>query len=107
MAIYLIVAGGTFAGSGLVETGSGLGVDFNVVGRQGFVTTIGNGSATSIVVTHNLGTQDVAVDVYRVASPFDTVYMDVERTTTNTATLKFASAPATNEYRVVVQPRKV
>lgn len=107
MAIYLIVAGGTYVNSGLEETGSGLGIDFNLVGRQGYVTTIGNGSSTSITVTHNLGTRDVVIQVYRVASPYDTVYMDVERTTTNSATLKFASAPATNEYRVVVQPGKV
>jgi len=107
MAIYLIVAGSTPSSSGLTETGSGLAVDFNVVARQGFVQSIGNGSSTSIVVTHNLGTQDVLIQVYRSTSPFDRVDVDIAATTTNTATLTFAAAPATNAYRVVIMPRKV
>jgi len=60
------------------------------------------GGATSQVVTHNLATLDVIVQVYRKASPFDQVECDVEHTSTNTITLRFTVAPAAAEYRVVV-----
>jgi len=59
-------------------------------------------SATSYTVLHAFNTKDLTVNVYRVATPFDTVECDVERTDTNNVTLRFATAPAANEYRVVV-----
>ena len=71
----------------------------------GFVTrhaeTIGDNSATSIAVTHNFGTDDVAVEVYD-ASTKETVICDVDRTSTNAVTLTFSTAPATDSLRVVV-----
>jgi hypothetical protein len=72
-------------------------------GAGTYSTDIGNGSSTSIVVTHNLGTRDVGVTVYRVASPYDEVITDNERTTTNTVTLLFSEAPSTDQYRVVIK----
>lgn len=59
-------------------------------------------SATSYAVTHNLGTQDVIVQIYEVASPYQQIFADVEHTDVNTTTIKFASAPSAGEYRVVV-----
>ncbi len=59
-------------------------------------------SATSYTVTHNLGTQDVIVQIYEVASPYQQVFTDVEHTSANVVTIKFASAPTAGEYRVVV-----
>jgi hypothetical protein len=71
----------------------------------GFVTrhaeTIGDNSATAIAVTHNLGTDDVVVEVYD-ASTKETVICDVDRTSTNAVTLTFSTAPGTNAIRVVV-----
>ena len=71
----------------------------------GFVTrhaeTIGDNSATAIAVTHNLGTEDVVVEVYD-ASTKETVICDVDRTSTNAVTLTFSTAPDTNAIRVVV-----
>ena len=60
------------------------------------------GSATSQTVTHNLNTRNVQVQVFRTATPWDTIECDVERTTVNTLTLRFAVAPAANEYTCVV-----
>ena len=60
------------------------------------------GGATSQVITHNLNSQAVIVQVFRTLTPWDTVECDVERTTVNTVTLRFSVAPATNEYSVVV-----
>jgi len=62
----------------------------------------GDGSSTQFALTHNLGTRDVLVNVYRNSSPYDTVECDVERTDTNTVTLRFASAPTAAQFRAVV-----
>lgn len=70
-----------------------------------YVETIGDNSSTSIAVTHSLGSRDVDVQVYRVASPYDTVECDVTRNSTSQVTLGFAVAPTTGEFRVVVQGR--
>lgn len=63
--------------------------------------SVGNGANTSFAVSHNLGTRDVVVNVYDNAT-YDTVEVDVVRTDTNTVTVSFANAPASNAYRVVV-----
>ena len=59
-------------------------------------------SATSYTVTHNLGTKDVIVQIYEVASPYAQIETDVEHTSTSAVTIKFAVAPSAGEYRVVV-----
>jgi len=66
-----------------------------------YSVAIGDGSATSYTVTHNLASRDVQVTVYN-ASTYDEVITDVTHATTNTLTIVFASAPASNAYRVVV-----
>lgn len=63
--------------------------------------SIGDGSTTAITITHSLGTRDVIIQLYD-NSTYDTVYADVVRTTTDTATITFATAPATNDIRVLV-----
>lgn len=62
---------------------------------------VGNNSDTVFAVDHNLGTRDVNVQVYD-NSTYDTVEVDVVRTSTTRVTVTFASAPASNAYRVVV-----
>lgn len=63
---------------------------------------IGDNSTTAIVITHSLGSRDVNIQVRRATTPWDTVMCDVERTSTTTATLRFAIAPTTNQFRVTV-----
>jgi hypothetical protein len=67
-----------------------------------FAQDIGDGSATQFTVTHNLNTRDVTVSVFRNSGAFDEVLTDVEHTTVNSVTVRFASAPASNAWRVVV-----
>lgn len=67
-----------------------------------FAAAVGDGSTTSIVVTHNLGTQDVIVQVYTATSTFQVVNVEIQITSTNTVTLVFAVAPTAGQYRVVV-----
>jgi hypothetical protein len=66
-----------------------------------FSASIGDGSATTFTVTHNLGSLDVGVTVFA-NSNGEEVIADVLHATTNTLTVTFASAPASNAYRVVV-----
>lgn len=68
---------------------------------RSWVGSIGDGSTTAITITHSLGTRDVIIQLYDVSS-YDTVYADIVRTTTDTATITFATAPATNDIRVLV-----
>lgn len=63
---------------------------------------VGDGSATQYTVTHNFGTRDVHVEVYRNSGSFDSVGCDVERSSTNAVVVRFASAPTSNQFRVVV-----
>lgn len=63
---------------------------------------IGDGAATQYDVSHNFGTRDVVVSVYRNASPWDVIICDVEYLDTNTVRLRFAAAPSSNQFRVVV-----
>jgi hypothetical protein len=64
--------------------------------------SVGNGSATSIVVTHNLNTRDLQVQLFEVASPYAQVFTDVELTSVDTLTLSFSVAPTASQYRVVI-----
>lgn len=66
-----------------------------------YATTFGDGTAVDYTITHSLGTQDVHVSVYEVSSTI-MVIPDMEVTGSNTVTLRFAVAPTTNQYRVVV-----
>ena len=67
-----------------------------------YFVNIGDGSATSIVVTHNLGTRDVDVTVYRNSGNYDEVLVECQRTSINTLTFVFDTAPAAAAYRVKV-----
>ena len=72
----------------------------DITGRL-HTASIGDGSATSIAVSHNLGTRDVIVQLYD-ASSYDTVMADVVRTDANTVTVDFAVAPTTNDIKVLI-----
>jgi hypothetical protein len=67
-----------------------------------YAVLIGDGSATSYTVTHSLNTRDVTVAIYRNSGNYDEVIADVEHTSVNAVTVKFAAAPASNAFRVVV-----
>lgn len=63
---------------------------------------IGNGTDTQFTITHNFGTRNVIIAVYRNSGDYDTVSCDQARPTTNTILLTFSVAPTNNQYVVVV-----
>ena len=67
-----------------------------------FTANIGDGSTLSITTLHSLGTQDIMVQLYSTASPFDTVYADVTRPNVNNVTITTTTAIATNGVRLLV-----
>lgn len=89
------------ASSGLTTDSTGLYIDRTLVAYK-YAATIGDGSSTSIAVTHNLGTQDVHVTLRSASAPYDIQYCTVQCTSTTQCTLIFATAPASNSLRVVV-----
>lgn len=88
------------AGGGVSVGAGGIALDASLAARK-YSASIGNGSATSIAVTHGLGTKDVAVTLRQNADDAG-VWTDWIATDANTVTLAFAAAPASNALRVTV-----
>ena len=78
------------------------GTNYHAIARKYAVDLANPDTLTSLVITHNLGSDDVTVQVFETAGTKALVETDVERTSANTITLKFASAPASGAYRVVI-----
>ena len=89
------------AGTGITVNTDDVAIDTAVVVRK-YAANIGDGSATSYTITHNLGTRDVTVGLYEPAASYAEVLADVEHSTTNTITVKFTTAPTTDQFRVVI-----
>lgn len=72
------------------------------LGVASFKQSIGDGSTTSFVITHNLNTIDVIVQLYDDTTVNDTVYADVQRNNVNYITVLFNSPPSANQIRVLI-----
>lgn len=92
---------GINAGTGLTHSAGAL-TFASGYGVRKYSTDLGDGSATSYTVTHNFTTKDVTVQVFENGSPYAQVEADVEHTSNSAVTVKFAVAPTSNQYRVVV-----
>lgn len=67
-----------------------------------FSATVGDGSATSIAVTHNFSTTDVQVQVFELTGSKREVFVEKQITSANAVTLLFDVAPAANALRCIV-----
>jgi hypothetical protein len=100
----LVADGVTFnigAGTGITVNADDVAINTAVVVRK-YSVSVGDTTNTSYTITHGLGTRDVTIQVYDNASPYAQIEADVEHTNTTTATIKFATAPTTDQFRVVV-----
>jgi hypothetical protein len=89
------------ASGGLSVGASGFELDTTIAVRK-YAANVGDGTATTYTVSHNLGTKDVIVSVYDNSSPYAELICDVQHTSTTAITLLFSVAPTSNQYRVVV-----
>lgn len=92
----LEVAKGGTGGTTAAEAKTNLGF------TSKYAASIGNGSATSFSVTHNLGSEDVVVQVRMVGSPKSVVEPDISIIDSNSVSIGFNVAPTLNQYRVIV-----
>lgn len=73
----------------------------NQIAGQKYAANVGNNSATSFALSHGLDSLDVEVEIFENATG-ETVYADVVRTSSSIVTVSFATAPTTNQYRVII-----
>jgi sulfur transfer complex TusBCD TusB component (DsrH family) len=76
------------------------GTNYHAITRK-YSVNVGDTSNTVFALDHNLGTRDVTVQVYD-NSTYDTVEVDVVRTSDSRVTVSFATAPGNDAYRVVI-----
>ena len=105
----LDVVDSTPSQKGAVIVGAGTGISVAYSNGTATVTNTQTNSANTYAetitdtdtITHGLGTKDVIIQLYDVTTD-ETVYADVDRASTTTATITFAATPA-NDVRVLVQ----
>ena len=76
--------------------------DSNLNATVRYTEQIGDAAATTIVVTHGIGRQFCNAQIFETASTFNKVQCEVRMTSTTTTTFVFNTAPASNEYTVVI-----
>jgi len=97
-------AGNITAGTGLTKTGNTIALDTSAgYGVRKAAADIGDGSATSLTISHNLNTRDLCgVWLRDNNSPYAVFQADIEATTVNSVTIRFSVAPTAAQYRAVI-----
>jgi hypothetical protein len=96
------------SGNLAIETGTGFDTSSGSLnfatgyGVRKHTQVIGDATELSFYVEHGFGTRSVTVQVFQTSAPYAQVEADVEHTDTEKVTIKFAVAPASSEYEVVV-----
>jgi microcystin-dependent protein len=94
---------GTTAGNPITDTANWeLVASAGSAGGATYTALIGDGSSTSITVTHNLNSQYPFVTVREAAGNQSYVFPEIQYVGVNSVTLIFDVAPASNAYRVMV-----
>lgn len=83
-----------WSGSAMVQIGAD-----KLLGFNGAIE--GDGTQTSFVINHNLGTRNVVFEIYEANSPYEKVYVQVLHTSTTALTVVFGAAPAVGENYVI------
>ena len=78
------------------------GTNYHSITRKYAADLANPTSQTYIQVNHFLGSDDVTVQVFETSGSKALVETDVERTSLDAVTLRFATAPASGAYRVVI-----
>ena len=70
-----------------------LGLSSTLRNAVRYTEAIGDGSATSIAVTHSIGRQFISAQIFYTSTPFEQVECEVEMTSTTVTTFVFNVAP--------------
>lgn len=89
------------AAEALAGTDTSRAVTPSGIAAREYTETIGDGTATSIDVTHSLGTRNVMVQMFD-SSTYETVYAEVVRTSTSAVNVRFNTAPASNDVTILI-----
>jgi len=75
----------------------------SLTAKPTFTTTVGDGTATSYVITHGLNTQNIQEPSLRLtASPYTFVKGEIRATSATTVTVVFGTAPTAGQYTLTV-----
>ncbi|AEQ21001.1 putative tail fiber protein [Rhodococcus phage E3] len=91
----------TKVGGGVIADGTGVYIDTTKFARI-FSANVGDGTATTVTLTHNFATYDVGVTVFTASGQRPDVMPDITRPSVNTVALTFATAPTSGAYRALV-----
>ena len=75
----------------------------SVFARRKATAVIGDGSTTAFIITHNFGTRDVAISVFRNSGNYEDVLVETYRSSVNAIAVVFEAAPAANAFQVSVR----
>ena len=90
------------AGGGILVTASGVRVDPGLVVKK-FEQTVGDGTATSFTVTHNLNNAYPDITCWETGGAKRKLEPRIESVNANSVTVRFGVAPAAGAIRVIVQ----
>ena len=93
---YALAYNGTKFVPTVISGGGGAGAP------SAYSQTIGNGSSSSFVLTHNLETRDLVVVARNANSPYEVIEVNWQATSVNTTTIIFAFPPGNNSVRVTI-----
>jgi hypothetical protein len=96
-----LTVNGSISSTGIIYASGGNSEEWNRSSAKA-ITSIGNNVNTSFVYFHNLNTRDIITQVYDNSS-YEVVYPSIANTSTNSITILFATAPTSNQYRIVVR----
>ena len=69
---------------------------------RGFVAQVGNGTATSVAITHNLNTRNIIAQVVENSGDERQVLVPVRKNTANQVTIDFRVAPTNNQFKILI-----
>ena len=95
----LLPVSNVVAGTGMAITSAAGAYTVNL---KAYSTTIGDGSATSYTITHNLSVSNDTYVTIRDTGTNYYVYPDIKYVNSNSVLIEFVSAPTSNQYIVSI-----